>query len=256
MAITYIGGVSEARIGSGADLVLAQPTHEADDFGLLFIVNENDQREQTVTTAGWSLLRDDAETAGFNRRSFIYYKKYDSNSEPDPVIAINSPANKSAQLALFRGVDPVTPFDVTETYGSGTNTPNPTHQPITTVTDGCCFMLMNYPTHDDIVVQGSPMTPDGLILSPQNIVGFQHGQNLIAYKPDVGLAGAYTPSAWMHVTNASSAEYNAYTLALRPAVGDVVGKVYSGAAAVNQVYAGSVPVNKIYIGSSLVFDKT
>lgn len=217
--ITFVGGDVGDEGSNQADIVLFQPTHQADDFGIVYGISGDDFETHTLVTTGWSLLRTDAEASGTDRRSSIWYKKYLSDIEPNPVFGVSGGNEEhSASLYVFRGVDTATPFDTTEQYDTGVNNPNPTNLPITTTTDNACLILIAGVVSENITTMGVPAAPSGLI-EGFSVVGSGtiHRQQVGCYKLGTGVAGVYTPTAWQNTIVSTNGEYQAYTLALRAA---------------------------------------
>jgi hypothetical protein len=219
--ITYVGGDTDEQGGNSADLDFILPTHATDDLAMIFISadgHNNNWQTFTCSTTGWTKHRQDDSTTSRHITSAIFYKKLTSAADTDPSVQISGSQEHGGALMVFRGVDTTTPFDLTEAYTEGQNNATPTNDPITTVNDGCCLLLVHTSSEWAIDTAGLPTTPSGMTLGP-NLIGdaYYTRQIVTAYKEDVGVAATYTPTAWTHTTDSSTVEYHTYTIALRKA---------------------------------------
>ena len=213
--ITYVGADADED-ATGGDIALTLPTHATDDFGIILSGAEYGSDVQAVTVAtGWTLLRSDTTTPGRDFTTNIWYKKFTSASESNPTITTSVSAETSASVAVFRGVDTTTAFDVTEVYASGQNDTKPQNSAITPVSDNSCLLLYHYVTHNEVSAIAVPGTPASLVLGPTTIRP-NRNQGL-AYILDIGTAATITPTQWNNTSATSAAEYHVYTLALRAA---------------------------------------
>lgn len=224
MAITFVGSAQNSEDGSttGGLTVTLSGSYQADDLALMTAKSRYDGTAPALTVGtatGWTKHRQDDSTIGQDNCIALFYKFLTSGSETDPVFNTDIAKPRGVAVHIFRGVDTVTPFDVTETTNTGSNTANPTNPTITPANPNGLLLLFHSFTHDDHTVIGAPTTPSGLTLgesrtsSGQTMQGFAN-----AYKLDYGAAGLITPTAWTHTASPTNiAEYSTYTIALRAA---------------------------------------
>jgi len=226
MTITFVGSDSGEDSG-GANITLTLPTHEDEDFGLIYARADEAGTVSVlaVTSAsGWTELFSENPTSGRDRVEYMFYKVFTSDSETDPVMTNSTTEEWSASVHVFRNVDPTTPFDTTYQFDSGQNDTTPTNPAITTVSDNAAIVLFQGSTHDDITVAGVPTTPTSLTLGETILGGANdHRGQIAAYKLDVGSAATITPTAWTHTSSPTgTAEYTTVTVALRNYVAPAV----------------------------------
>lgn len=252
MTITFVGSDIGDESVSATAITLTQPTHQTDDFGIL-IANLFGLETIDVTTTGWTELRYDIATQGVDRNTAIWYKKYTSSSEANPVMTVTTGTNNQRAISLhvFRGVDTTTPFDATEQFLDVLATANPTNTAITTVTNNACLILFQHLSGNALTAIGLPTTPSGLVQGEFQLAGTWRYHS-VAYKLDVGTAGTITPSAWTNTVSSDTYESSCYTIALRPAA-TTSNRLYYGSTRINKIYYGSTVINKIYVGSTLTY---
>jgi len=222
MPITFVGSDIE-QSNNGSNLTLTIPSHATNDFGIIFGYADEDgggTAVQAVTTAtGWTTLTNTLDTVGRGIGTYLFYKKFTSASETNPVMTNDLTEEWSTSLHVFRGVDRTTPFDASFVHDAGTNDTTPNCAAITTVTANAAVVLYHASTHNDITVSGIPATPSGLteggVILP---VDWPFSGQFCAHKVDVGAAATITPTDWTHTSDPTNvAEWVVYTLALRPA---------------------------------------
>ncbi len=215
--ITFVG--SDRGVGdAGINIPLTLPAHAADDFGIVFAGGDGGVTGFSITAAsGWTELFDAQEVTGRNRRSAVFYKKLTSGSETDPVLTSANNDQISASVHVFRGVDTVTPFDVSEAADHGQNSFNFNTPAITTVSDNCAILALGAQTHNNVTAWGAPT---GYTLG-ENIAAADlsrnHYNQAVAYLLDAGSAGANGNISWNNTGAGGLADWTAVTLALRPA---------------------------------------
>jgi len=215
--IEYIGGAVNDS-SSSTTLTLTLPTHQEDDFAIVYCRADEAGAIATWTetaAGGWAKLREDNFTEGRDRVEAIFYKKL-SASESNPTFQSSVNEQISASVNIFRNVDPDTPFDVTEMVLHNQNDPTPPNPTITTANDNAALIVLNGQTHDDITTAGAPV---GFTIAT-DITGSvkDHRQQVVAYQLDSGVAGLKTIGDWTHSFNNTASEYSTYTLALRVVV--------------------------------------
>lgn len=216
--ISFVGGVAGESI-DGSNLTAVLPAHIANDFALASLHGDLDTSVFALTVAaGWSQLFQVAHTTGRGRKSALFYKKFTSNSETNPVFTDDVSQEYSFNMLIFRGVHLTTPFDATFTQNNAVNSILPNAPAITTTTANAALVSFHGSTHDRITTAGAPA---GMTLGPQQILGAanDHRQNLSAYVLDAGAAGAKLGTPWTHNAGVDDAlpDYSVHTIALRKA---------------------------------------
>jgi hypothetical protein len=214
MAITYVGGDNDNR-GATTSIQFTLPTHATDDFGIAFCYTTEDTATMAIDQ-GWSELRSDINTTGSDYLTYIFYKKLTSGSETSPTVSYTGTgAAHAGILAVFRGVDTTTPFDVTEQYTFAENNSNPTCPAITPVTNNGALVLIMGNNGNEISAFGAPSTPAGMAIGPSEL----DPANILAlaYLLDHGTASTITPTAWTNTVSGNTYESAAYSLVLRSA---------------------------------------
>jgi len=242
VSITLVGTDSGQESNNQVDINLTLPAHQADDFGIIFFrCDEAASSPVLALTAGWTEHVQENITSGRDSVESIWYRKFTSSSETDPVCSISG-ANEehSALLYVLRGVDPTLAFDVTMTKNNGVNDSTPVNPAITPVNDNGALLLFHGQTHAEISAQGLPTTPASLVAGPNEI-----GSNRNAfscYLLDYGTAATITPTAWTHTNSANTGEWRVYTIALRAATAaDITIEVPSGSLG----FTGQAPTAEI-----------
>jgi len=220
MPISYVGGdINESSSFTVPEsLSLTLPTHQADDFGIIYAFADAGSTVpvlSVVTASGWTTLVDNEEhTPGRDRVNFVAYKKFTSSSETNPSVQIATISEEmQCAVLVFRGVDPTNPFDVTYTSNSGADNETPTPQPITTESPNCAIVLLNGQNDNDHNAAGAPA---GYTLGPSDMRSNLTNRNIAtAYNLDAGAAGLKSPGAWTHdADGVNTSDYSNYTIAL------------------------------------------
>lgn len=225
--IDFVGG-SYARDPNGpnisTDLSSMDSGTIADgDFALVTVMVDQDDLTAITQTAGatFTLLHYDESTAGRDRGSALFYRALDGTETTITFEGTGDTAEEqSIALSVWRGVDDTTPFDVTWSAGShyneGQNNSLDAPEPITTVTNKAMVVVMQTITHDDITAAGAPAGYDLRIDGTGTTL--DNAQQVHASKV-VTTAGTETPGDWTHTRNATVAEAQNRTVALRPGPG-------------------------------------
>ena len=117
MAITFVGSDLNQTNSGTANLALTLPTHQADDFGIIYGRADEQGTVPVLGIAvatGWTELRNDNPTSGRDRVEYIWYKKFTSSSETNPEMTTDTDQERSVSVHVFRGVDTTTQFDVAD----------------------------------------------------------------------------------------------------------------------------------------------
>ena len=209
---------------------------QADDFGIIFACADDDtvvNPTMAITVAtGWTLLDSVYCTTGRNSAVWVWYKKFTSSSEANPVITMSHSQEHSASLHVFRGVHKTVPLDAAVEFvfaELANDYSAPTPPDITTIGANSAIILFLHMTHGDI--NGIFSYPSGYTGSTMGGYGtaYEGAQQQIAYDVDVGAAGFKSPGNWSINQSTNIMESRQYTIALREASQDPqpVTKVYN-----------------------------
>ena len=218
--VTFVGSDADQEGDNTNSITSTLPAHQADDFCLAY--GRADEAGTVpvlaISTGGWTLLDNRNPTTGRDRVEYVWYRRFTSGSETDPVMTIDFAEGHSFSTHVFRGVDTVQAFDSKNIFFfvDASNNSLPTNPPIDTLTANACVLLYHGATHDDISVAGAPT---GYTIG-SNIIGStnDHRGQCTAYDLDVGALGTETPGVWTHTASpTTTAEYSVYTIALRNA---------------------------------------
>jgi len=255
MAITYVGSASDAQGANTNNNTPTLPTHAADDFMLAFMWCDATPTAPTtalITATGWTnLYQDELNTDGRDTSFSLWYKKATSSSETDPVFTVDVSAVHTVQIAVFRGVDTTTPFDVTTTSNGGMNDETPPLPTITPVNDNCAIVVFGGQSHDDLSAFGAP-SGYTLNVGIDRGSGAQRGYNYGAYLLDAGTAALEDPGSWTHTGNGSGlADWQNVTIALR-AAGGGGGTTHTGAASLSGAATLAATGRKVARGAASI----
>ncbi len=220
-AVTHVGGAAGDEGANTTGITLTLPSHATDDFGVVCAFGDGDPTAPVFsigTATGWSTLRNDTTVSGRQITTYVFYKKFTSASETNPVLNTDQSDSRGVVLNVFRGVDTTTAFDVTEQYTDTENVVNPSNPAITTVTNNAAVLLCLGQSLADATTTGAP---SGYTLGQSTGVTQNHRHTASAYDLDVGALGTETPGAWTNGGSDGVGDNQEYTMALRPAAGGV-----------------------------------
>jgi hypothetical protein len=129
-------------VGTGASITPTIPAGTAaGDFAVLIIVGRPDDTSVPSAPSGWTLRTSVLRNVSSNDLHLITFYRLLTGGDANPVLALpagwqGGSAGMSGQIAVWRGVDTVAPFDVADTTGD--SNPSDTWDPpgITTITAG------------------------------------------------------------------------------------------------------------------------
>lgn len=222
--ITLVGSVAVGLDSSSLhtdDITLTLPGGVADDdFGVIFYFSDQGATagvySEITTPSGWTLQERFTNTTGRDKMVNLWTRKLLA-ADGNPVLSVSNSESKArfGLLMVFRGVDTVTPLDVTPLFSGGQNDTTPSSPELTTVTNNCCivsFMGINCGANRTITAWGEPA---GTTLGPNVVVDRAYGAG--SYDLDQGTAGATGVLTWAP-TGIDAADDNAdCTVALRAA---------------------------------------
>jgi hypothetical protein len=215
--VTFVGS-DAGNNATGADISLTLPSHQTDDFGLMFCGANNAQSgvwSVTVAT-GWTQLAQIIESPANERRTAVFYKKFTSGSETDPTASFSAVEQVGASVHVFRNVDTADPWGSASPFYSvihGLDDSAPPNASITTDTDNSAIVVFHAGSTDEITAGGAPT---GYTLSQASLG--RHRNNITAYLLNSGLSGVKSPGDWTNSSTANTSDYSCYTIALKPQV--------------------------------------
>ena len=220
-AITFIGGDTDFQLANTTSLTVVWPSHQADDVGIICAKEDEAGTVPVlaVTVAtGYTLILNDNDISGSDRVHYIWYKKFTSSSETNPVITTDTTGDHTVVAGVFRGVDTTVQIDATTTQNDAANTDNPTNAAIATATANAALVLC-YGAVDAgnaLQIVAPAGYTDGPIIDATDNTDVQLPAAL-AYDLDVGAIAGDDPGAWQNTGGAGTADVSTYTIALRPA---------------------------------------
>lgn len=210
-----------ADIAPTTGLTITKPSGLADGDILYAVINKLHSSGGDWSSSGWANLSAQATTAGSDINSSILRKVISSTSgEPASYTFTNTDGASrpiSGCIITVRDGDTSTPEDATSTAANGTNDDNPDSPSITTNTDGALVIVF----HGANNAGQNALTfaaPSGYTLAVSENSGDVRAQCAISYavKASAGATGALT---WLNTTDAGTAEWHTYTVAVKPAAG-------------------------------------
>jgi hypothetical protein len=211
-------------VGTGATIAPAIPvtTPQAGDFAVLIVAGRPTDTSEPVAPAGWTVRSSSLREVGANDLKIMTFYRVLTYGDAGTTVTVNLPANwqgaaagMSGQIAVWRGVDPTTPFDVADVTGSSAAVRDWTPPAITTVTNGA-WAISAVATSDDNDL--NVRTANGFTgrMTRTNYDTTTGGDHAIALadKPQA-TAGAVTMIQWREEAN-SNDPWVGITFALRP----------------------------------------
>jgi hypothetical protein len=232
--LTALTGGSRAAVQAG-DLVLAVNTIGATSTGGTGIT------DGTLPYTGIALPY--ANGVNYDASGRVAYKFM--GSTPDTTATFDASGNaqwaQERAVYVFSGVDPTIPFDVTTQIITGTGTGRPNPASITPITTGA-----------EIVVIGAGAAATGAGFTSGDLTNFitQSFADTIDAMLGIGrkswTGGAFDPAQFGGGTTGTGDSWWAVTLALRPALPELI---YKGAAGQGTVYLGTRTEAQLYLGA-------
>jgi hypothetical protein len=219
--ISFVGATSDASDdATELTLDLAGVATQADDFAVLFYYSDDSNQSvfsEVDTPTGWTLEPNWPVTwTATRRRKLWLFTRRLTGGDPDPTLDVNNNQfrNRSAVLAVYRGVDTTTALDATPVISGRANDPSPALNGITTTTPNAAIVQCLAATHGP-----TPFVPP----SSYELAGFAspsswHGSSAVAHNLDVGQAGDKVMGPWT-TAGSGSMDSAGITLALRRSTG-------------------------------------
>lgn len=225
MPITFVGASPQvASSVSGATITPVIPAGtQAGDLAVLIVAGRPSDATNPATPAGWTLRSSRLREIGANDLKILTYYRVLTGGDPNPGVTV--PASwsggvrgMSAQIAVWRGVDPSTPFDVADTTADSAAVQNWVPPTITTVTPNA-WVVTAVATSDDNELDFAPGLDQGFTLrmsgaAYDTTVGGDHAVGLADLER--ATPGSPTMPTWRQTVR-SPDSWVGITFALRPA---------------------------------------
>lgn len=172
-----------------------------------------------MVSAGWTQIGSDLYGDDtYDNTSAAYYKIM--GATPDTSFTVDGRDGSSEPSAViayaFRGVDTVSPLDVTPTTLAAANGGNPTPPAITTVTDGCVILCHGSGSGSSMTTAPTPGAnlPNNVETQTEDLGSLALGSGAAWARQSV--AGTFTPDTWTGGNSSTASGRTAFTIALRP----------------------------------------
>lgn len=198
----------------------SMPTVQVNDFAIISWYSHGNGADMTISTpSGWSKLTDLYSNDGIDTNHAVFYKKL-TGGDTSVTMPASGNANDAmaAVIMIFRGVDTVTPFDVSETTATGQDTSRPDPPSITPSTTGAWIVIACGSGAADSNVYTNP----GDLSSTTNHFKAVHSNDTNQGLAGIGIktdwtSGAFNPSAWTGSTVNAVLSWAAVSMVLKPA---------------------------------------
>lgn len=207
--------------GGAQSLTFPLPTHQANDFILVFVKQSENTGQQIWDDdggggRGYTREQYNRTTGGRDQESAVYWK-FANTSETTPTFTWNSGGTNeqmSGSLLVYRDVDQIVPFTECN-YISAQNDANPPNATVRIDYANTMVVVCHMATHDDI---STVAAPTGYTLRTQvwNGAADDHRNHFTADNVYSHVSDEYTPPDWQHSVLNETPEYHCYTIALNP----------------------------------------
>jgi RHS repeat-associated protein len=216
--------------GTGASINPILPSGtQAGDFAVLIVAGRPTNTTQPAAPAGWTLRSSSLREAGTNDLKIMTFYRVLNGTDPNPTVNLptswqGTAAGMSAQIAVWTGVNPATPFDVADAIGNAAAASSWTPPGISTVTARAQVVSAVATSDDNALALGTPQgfTARMTGANYDTTAGGDHSVGL-ADKAQAS-AGAAAMPTWSQTLNASDT-WAGITFALRPAAADIAPSV-------------------------------
>lgn len=225
--IEFVGRKMGATQGGGVTLNLTTlsdgiDTEAREDDIVVLVQSHNGvitNYDMTVTTSGYTEEADlYSADEGISHNLGAHYKVMGATPDTEVVTPTYNTGGANVAIALvFRGVDTVTPIDVTTTTAIGNNTADVDPPAITPITNGAAIVALGGSRHDHggAVTYSEPAGYEYFIDNSRND-GVYDASALAAFLYWDGV-GAFNPAISELSLDSLENSWSAATLALRPA---------------------------------------
>lgn len=223
--ITFVAAGAQVSGGAVASITPVIPAGtQAGDFAVLIVGGRPTDATNPGAPAGWTLRSSSLREVGVNDLNILTFYRVLAGGDANPVVSLpatwqGAAAGMSGQIAVWRGVDRVNPFDTTDVTGNSAAVRNWIPPQITTVTPGA-WVVTTVATSDDNALAFAAGLGQGFTLRMSGIaydtaLGGDHAIGLA----DLLQAAAGTPTmpTWRQTVNNNDL-WASITFALRPAL--------------------------------------
>lgn len=222
-AVLFVGaGAQVARETAGSITPVIPTGTQASDFAVLIIAGRPADTSEPAAPAGWTLRSSSLREVGTNDLKIMTFYRVLTGGDANPSITLpaswvgTDTRGMSGQIAVWRGVDTTTPFDVADVTGNdGNGNEFWTPPSITTVTDGATAVSAVASSDNNQLgfdtAQGFTLRMSGTAYDT-----FTGGDHAIGLADKVqATAGAVTMPNWEQLNN-NDDYWAGITFALRP----------------------------------------
>jgi hypothetical protein len=240
--LSYVGGFTQGYAGTTSDIVVPLTTltggtdsaPSADDIVVVcFSISSTATR--AIVIAGYTIIATGYANDTYDTELRAGYKLM--GVTPDTTVTltggtISTAAAGAVEVHVWRGVDLVTPIDVTTVTTTGTNGAVPTPPPITPITPGAIILAGAGNAHNEgTETFGASYLSNFITAGGNDTNDATGGLGSVEWA-----SGTYTPATWTWSgTSTSAFSRVAFTTALRPAVPGVIAVGSQGQGAVGTV---------------------
>ena len=212
-------GYTFVETGAGTSLTpdFSEIAWEEDDLAIAFGTVDGDGGGSMTAATDWTLVRQDATAAGNDRNVGLFRKKLETGDDETPTFTLSTGGPElSMALVIVRGIDPDTPFDVTETYEDSVDSGNAAAPDITNVNKS---LILVYGYANGSTTYDAVRAPAGYYNGPHGVgISMSKRMGHMAFT-SVDEAGTVDPGVWRAQDADSLEDTSLYTIALRVADG-------------------------------------
>src|SRR6185437_9367244 len=132
--ITRVGAASAGDNGTGSTLALTLPSGTAANDQILLAVTLPGNQSIKSTPSGYTLIGSYSSGTTASSAQLVLYRRTAQTGDTSVTVTFSKTFAKAAALVVYRGVNPVTPIDVTSS-GTAASGQSVTTPPLTTTKD-------------------------------------------------------------------------------------------------------------------------
>ena len=247
--ITFVGAGAQTVSASAGTISPAIPANTAaSDLAVLVVVGRPSNTSEPTAPAGWTLRTSVLEKVSSTDLKIMTFYRVLAGGDANPALTlpagwVGSSAGMSGQIAVWRGIDTTTPFDVADTTGSSNPSATFTAPAITTATAGALVVsaVATSDTNDLGLSAAAGFTARMSSTSYQTTTGGDHAVGVADIVK--AAAGAVSMPTWQQTAN-SPDRWALITFALRPFVSSAKFTINHGGFGINCV-AQTITVNVV-----------
>jgi RHS repeat-associated protein len=205
-----------AASATGGDVTPGLPAGWQPNDLFVAVVESRDNVSATMP-AGWTLLNQGSGTSGLHRATIFW--KFAAAGDTAPTVTHTGGGRIIAQIIYVRGVDPTSPFDVSNSFTASAADTTTEAGGITTVTNNSGLLVIGAIGAISTSFSIGGFGPAPLVSGSSGVAG--DGVSFAIYFLSTGTAGAQSAQV---ITHSASAESHGAQIALRPAKTILVAK--------------------------------